>query len=141
MADQNGVDRRQFFQRLRPRAPGRELAAANVRIDRLPSSDPAIVRPLVIDWRFDVATSWEDGALVAYTQAGAMFRWDLSTAEIAFLRSIDGQRSIGSLHDAVAVEHPGAHDALAARLTLLTELLDANILYIVRDAPAPAGGD
>lgn len=139
MADQHAFDRRRFFQRLRPRtaspdAPGD--TALRQPIDRLPSHDPAVVRLLVVDWHADVATSWEDAALEVYTQAGAMFRWELSTAEIAFLRAIDGQRSIGSLHDAVAIEHPPAIDEFAARITLLTALCEARVLRIAHDEAA-----
>lgn len=142
MSHQNAPDRRQFFERFRLRLSGPdERANANrrLRIDHLPSDDPAIVRRVVVDWHADVAPSWEDGALVVFTQAGAMFRWDLSVAEIAFLRPIDGQHSIGSLHDA-AVEAPATADTFAARVTLLTRLLDAGVLRIVRDEPARAGG-
>ena len=142
MADQSAFDRRQFFQRLRPRLDspdGSGDASLYLPIGRLPSEDPAVVRRLVVDWRADVATSWEDDALVVFTQAGAMFRWDLSTAEIAFLRPIDGRLSIGSLHDAVAVENPATADAFAARVQLLSALLDASVLRVVRDQPASAG--
>jgi hypothetical protein len=144
MADQNTFDRRRFFQRLRPHASNpRQLDDASLHrhVDRLPSDDPAVVRPLVVDWRSDVAASWEDGALEVYTQAGAVFRWDLSAAEIAFLRCINGQRSVGSLYDAAAVERPAAGDGLAARITLLTTLFDAGVLRVVRAEPAPAGSD
>ena len=136
MADQDAIDRRRFFQRLQPRRASPDQlddASVRLRVDHLPSSDPAVVRPLVVDWRSDVAPSWEDGALVVYTQAGALFRWDLSTAEIAVLRCINGQLSIGSLHDATVMERPAPIDEFAARIELLTALLEARVLRIVRD--------
>jgi hypothetical protein len=141
MADQNAFDRRRFFQRFRLRVSSPDVpggASVRPRIDRLPSDDPAVVRPLVVDWRSDVAPSWEDGALEVYTQAGAIFRWELSTVENAFLRGIDGQRSIGSLHDAVDPDAPGVP---AGRIALLTALLEAGVLRVVRSEPAPAGSD
>ena len=144
MAEQNAFDRRRFFERFRlrvssPDGPGD--ASLRPRIDRLPSEDPAAVRLAVLAWPSDVATSWEDSALEVYTQAGAMFRWDLSPAEMAFLRPINGQLSIGSLYDAVALESPAPVDAFAARIALLTELLEAGVLRIVRDQPGPVGGE
>lgn len=140
MADPNALDRRRFFERLRPRVsrPVGPDASPGEQIDRLPSHDPALVRTLVVDWRADVAASWEDGALVVFTQAGAMLRWELSASESAFLRPLDGQISIGSLHDAVALDDDTL-DVFAARIELLTRLLDAGVLRVVRAEPAPAG--
>ena len=137
-------DRRRFFERFRLRVSSPDQlgdASRRLGIEHLPSRDPAVVRLLIVDWRSDVATSWEDGALVVYTQAGAMFRWELSTAELAFLRPINGQLSIGSLHDAVAVERIAPIDVFEDRIKLLTTLLEAKVVEVVRNGSARAGDD
>jgi hypothetical protein len=51
--------------------------------------------------------------------------------------AVNGQLSTGSLHDAGGVEPPATMEVFAARITLLTGLLEAGVLRIVRDGPAP----